>query len=143
MTVMRLVDTNVLLNAAHLVPEEAEKRRIAVQLLREGDLALSMQVLQEFYHQSTRPSRPNPLSAEEAVRFLTPLIAEYPVQPVTLALFQSAVDICQRYQISYWDAAILAAARALGCDAVYSEDLSDQQDYGDLRVINPFSAISS
>ena len=28
--------------------------------------------------------------------------------------------------------------RALGCDAVYSEDLSSEQDYAGLRVINPF-----
>ena len=33
---------------------------------------------------------------------------------------------------------ILAAARSLGCDAVYSEDLSSEQDYDGLRVINPF-----
>ena len=39
---------------------------------------------------------------------------------------------------SYWDAAILAAARALGCDAVYSEDMSSEQDYGGIRVVNPF-----
>ena len=38
-----------------------------------------------------------------------------------------------------WDAAILAAAMMLGCEAVYSEDMSDQQDYGGLRVINPFA----
>ncbi len=100
-------------------------------------------MLQELYHQSTRPSRPYPLSADEAVRFLTPLIAEFPVQPVTVELFQLALDFCRRFQLSYWDAAILAAAHAMDCDAVYSEDLSDQQDYGGLRVINPFTAISS
>ena len=50
MTVMRLVDTNVLLYAALPVPDEAEKHRIAVRILRADDLALSTQVLQEFYH---------------------------------------------------------------------------------------------
>ena len=34
--------------------------------------------------------------------------------------------------------AILAAARAARCDAVYSEDFSTEQDYDGLRVINPF-----
>ena len=43
------------------------------------------------------------------------------------------------YRISYWDAAILASAAALGCDAVYSEDMSDRQDYDGIRVINPFA----
>ena len=60
------------------------------------------------------------------------------MQDITLDLFRSAVSISQRFQLSYWDGAILAAARSLGCDAVYSEDLSSEQDYGGLRVINPF-----
>lgn len=136
---MRFVDTNVLLYAALRDPQEAEKHRIASDLLKEDDLAFSAQVLQEFYHQTTRPHRPGQLSALEAIDFLAPLIARFPVQPVTLDLFQHAVEICQRFQLSYWDAAILAAAVQMNCDAVYSEDLSDRQDYAGLRVINPFN----
>ena len=64
------------------------------------------------------------------------------MQDITLDLFRSAVSISQRFQLSYWDGAILAAARSLGCDAVYSEDLSSEQDYGGLRVINPFQGES-
>lgn len=140
---MQFVDTNVLLYAALLDPQEADKQGIAEQLLERDDLALSAQVLQEFYHQSTRPHRPYPLSAQEALAFLTPLTHRFLVLPVTVELFQQAVDICRRFQLSYWDAAILAAARTMNCDAVYSEDLSDRQDYDGLQVINPFSAVSS
>ena len=53
-------------------------------------------------------------------------------------MFRTGVAISQRFGLSYWDGAILSAARALGCDAVYSEDLSSQQDYDGVRVINPF-----
>ena len=60
------------------------------------------------------------------------------MQDVTLEVFRAGVAISQRFGLSYWDGAILAAARALGCDAVYSEDLSEEQDYDGLRVINPF-----
>ena len=80
---MRFVDTNVLLYGVSPLPEDAGKRRRALELLREPDLAVSVQVFQEFYHQATRST--------------------------------------------------------LGCDAVYSEDLSSEQDYGGLRVINPFA----
>ena len=69
--------------------------------------------------------------------FLEPIL-ELPVQPLTTDLFLDAVAISRRFQLSYWDGAILAAARALGCDAVYPEDLSAQQNYDGLRVINPF-----
>lgn len=135
---MRLTDTNVLLYAASLHPSDEDKTQIALELLERDDLCLSVQVLQEFYYQATRRSRPHRLSHQQALAFLDTL-AEIPVQTLDRTLFTAALDICQRFQLSYWDAAILAAARAMGCDAVYSEDLSDQQDYDSLRVINPFA----
>ena len=53
---------------------------------------------------------------------------------------RAAFAIRERFGLSYWDSAILAAARACGCDAVYSEDMSSEQDYDGLRVINPFAS---
>ena len=134
---MRFVDTNVLLYAASILPEEEAKRLRARELLTEPDLAVSVQVLQEFYHQATRPTRPGRLTDDDAVRFLEPVL-QMRVQAVTFGVFRDAVSIRRRFGLSYWDAAILAAARALGCDAVYSEDLSAEQDYGGIRVVNPF-----
>ncbi len=134
---MRFVDTNVLIYAASPSAADADKRRRAQDLLREGGLAVSVQVLQEFYSQVTRASRANPLSPSQALRFIES-IREFPVQDLTLAVFQAGVSISQRFRLSYWDGAILAAARACGCDAVYTEDLSHGQDYDGLRVINPF-----
>ena len=134
---MRFVDTNVLLYAVSSSPEDADKRRRALLLLREPDLAVSIQVFQEFYHQATRPTRPGRMSRDDAIAFLGTLLG-FPVQEMTLDLFRSGVSISRRFKLSYWDGAILAAARAMGCDAVYSEDLSSEQDYGGLQVINPF-----
>ena len=71
------------------------------------------------------------------MQFLEPILL-FPIQAMTADVFLDAVHISQRFQLSYWDGAILAAARVLGCDAVYSEDLSSEQDYDGLRVINPF-----
>ena len=79
------------------------------------------------------------MTHEDALAFLEPIL-KLNVQPITLDIFRSAVAIRQRFGLSYWDGAILAAARALGCDAVYSEDMSSEQDYDGLRVINPFEA---
>ena len=139
---MRLADSNILLYAVISDPAEAGKRVRALEILADRDnLVLSVQVLAEFYHQATRPSRANRLRHDEAMRFIERL-AEVPVQPVTTEVFRRATELCNRFHISYWDAAILAAAKILGCDAVYavySEDMSDQQDYGGLRVINPFA----
>ena len=134
---MILVDTNVLLYAVSALPEDTAKRGRARSLLREADLGVSVQVLQEFYHQATRPGRPARLTHEDAVRFLEP-IEQFPVQAVTTEVFHTALSIRERFGLSYWDSAILAAARVLGCHSVYSEDMSSEQDYAGLRVINPF-----
>ena len=56
------------------------------------------------------------------------------------ALFQEAVRLRDRFQISYWDAAILAAAKRLGATTLYSEDLSDGQNFDGVQVVNPFRA---
>ncbi len=135
---MRFVDTNVLLYAVSALSEDADKRLRALSLLEAEDLALSVQVLQEFYHQATRSSRLGAITQEHALEFIQG-IGHLPVQDITLGLFRAATAISRRFQLSYWDGAILAAARALKCDAVYSEDLSSEQDYDGLRVIDPFA----
>ena len=135
---MRFVDTNVLIYAVSTLPADASKRRLAVELLREPDLATSVQVFQEFYHQATRLTRPGRLTHDDTVAFLGTLL-KFPVQETTLDLFRTTVAISQRFRITYWDGAILAAAHAPRCDAVYSEDLSTEQDYDGLRVIDPFA----
>ena len=137
---MRFVDTNVLLYAVSNLPDEVDKQRSALDLLNESGLALSVQVLQEFYHQATRPNRPAAITDAQAVQFIDSL-SRFPVQEITFDLFRAAVAVSRRFGLSYWDAAILAAARSLGCDAVYSEDMSAEQDYDGLRVIDPFAGL--
>ena len=134
---MRFVDSNILIYAIASSSDEREKSRRALRILEETDLATSVQVLQEFYVQATRDSRRDKISHEDAVAFIQAL-CEFPVQELTVNLLQSALATKHRYQISYWDAAIIEAARALGCREVLSEDLSDGQDYGGVTVVNPF-----
>ena len=69
---MRLVDTNILIYAADTSPEERQKRVVAVAVLKEEDLTLSVQVLQEFYHQATLPTSRLGMSHEQALAFLDP-----------------------------------------------------------------------
>ena len=53
-------------------------------------------------------------------------------------MVRTAVDYAQRFKISYWDAAIIAATERLGAPILHTEDLNDGQSYGSVRVINPF-----
>ncbi len=138
---MRFVDTNVLIYAVTTKSGEIEKRNKARELLTRRDLTLSTQVLQEFYVQSTRPSRPGALTHDQAAAYIDSML-RFPVQLVTLDTLQQAFRIRERYGLSYWDAAILASARLSGCNVVYSEDMSAEQDYDGLRVIDPFATVT-
>ena len=135
---MRFVDTNVLLYAVSEDPEEAGKRDRARHVLSERDLAVSVQVLQEFYFQATRPARARRLSSESALRFLEPILL-FRIQAMTPGVFLDAVEISRRFQLSYSDAAIIAAAQVLGCEAIYTENLNPGQHYGASRALNPFA----
>jgi predicted nucleic acid-binding protein len=134
---VRFVDTNVLLYAISRDPAELEKAERANEILADRDLALSVQVLQEFYVQATRASRPDAIEHTQAVRLIQSF-RRYPVQDVTSGIMMAALDACKRFQTSYWDAAIIEASRALGCAQVLSEDLNDGQDFAGVRVTNPF-----
>jgi predicted nucleic acid-binding protein len=134
---VRFVDTNVLLYAISSDPAEQDKAKRANDILAEHDLALSVQVLQEFYVQATRASRPDAIGHRQAV-LLVESFRRFPVQDITTGIMMAALDARRRFRLSYWDAAIIEASRAMGCTQVLSEDLSDGQDYGGVRVVDPF-----
>ncbi len=134
---MRFVDTNVLLYAVSNDPREHRKTEIARDLLRQPDLGLSVQVLQEFYVQATRSGSPHRLTHREATTLIQ-TFRRYPVQELTVSIVLAALESRERYGISYWDAAIVEAARNLGCSRLLTEDLNHGQDYSGLRVENPF-----
>ena len=136
---MRFVDTNVLLYAVSTAEDESAKAKLARQVLQEDDLALSVQVLQEFYVQATRAGKATRISHEQAASLIEAW-CRFPVQDTTLALLRAALATRARYQLSYWDAAIVEGARACGCDMLLSEDLQDGQEFDGVTVRNPFRA---
>ena len=131
------VDTNILLYSASNLPAERKKSVEARRIVKEENLALSAQVLQEFYWLSTRPNK-LALTHEEAVAFIETW-KMFPVQSISLGIVEDALFLCHKFHISYWDAAIVAAARHMNCHTLYSEDLGDGQDYDGVVVVNPFS----
>jgi predicted nucleic acid-binding protein len=94
-------------------------------------------VLQEFYVQATRNMKPDRITHDQAVALMTSW-ERFEVQDVTLEVMHAALRTKKRFRISYWDAAIVEAAKAARCSVIYSEDLNDGQDFGGVRVENPF-----
>jgi predicted nucleic acid-binding protein len=136
---VRFVDTNILLYAISKAPDERDKAAQANEILRARDLALSAQVLQEFYVQAIREHGPARLTHDQASGLVEAFL-RFPVRAITADLVLAAIATRDRFGISYWDAAILEAARSLGCDVVLSEDLSVGQDYAGVRVDDPFAS---
>jgi len=134
------VDTNVLLYAVSTNPVEADKRDAARKILSENPVCLSVQVAQEFFVNATRKLTP-PLNRADALAFLS-AINPAAVVALDYELFEEATKVQERFQISYWDAAIIAAAKRLNCEMLYSEDLTDGQNYNGVRVVNPFNAVA-
>jgi predicted nucleic acid-binding protein len=140
---VEFLDTNVLVYAVSDKAADQPKAAVARDLLRRGPehFAISLQVLQEFYVAARAP-RKLALGHDEAVKFCAQWRVFTVLEPM-LQLFDAALDLCHRFQIGYYDAAILAAAKQLGCTTVHSEDLNDGQDYDGVRVENPFKRIAS
>jgi predicted nucleic acid-binding protein len=133
----RFLDTNILLYSISRAPEEASKRGRAIALIDEGDCGLSVQVLQEFYVQATRPARADALPRDTAAGLILAWL-RFPVQDNTVAVMKDALELKAAHGFSYWDSAIVAAARALGCRELFSEDLSDGRQVAGVVIVNPF-----
>jgi predicted nucleic acid-binding protein len=135
------VDTNVVFYAAArgLSSQDRPKRPLARVLLSEGQFAVSGQVLAEFYNNITRKG-PAPFSHDEAVDYIN-LLRVRPCVAVDADVVVHGASLAQRYELSYWDGAIIAAAHIAGATTLYSEDLNDGQLYGDVVVVNPFKSL--
>ncbi|MBN1420866.1 MAG: PIN domain-containing protein [Planctomycetes bacterium] len=132
------LDTNVLVYAIESGGPDPAKSATALALARRPDVCLSTQVLGEFYRAVTSPRRSVPLAHEQAVAWVQ-LWKRHDVRSITVPHVDLALELAVRFRIGYFDALILAAARLAGCEIVYSEDLNDDQDYGGVRVRNPFA----
>jgi predicted nucleic acid-binding protein len=134
---MQFLDTNILLYAISRAPREKEKRARALALLDRDDCALSVQVLQEFYVQATRDTRPDKLPHDIAVGLIEAWM-RFPVQDITGEIMQDALAFKARHGFSYWDCAIIAAARSTGCDTLWTEDLTHGRTIEGVRIVDPF-----
>jgi predicted nucleic acid-binding protein len=137
MTGLSFLDANILLYSISSDRAEVAKRERAISLLQRDDIGLSVQVLGEFYVQATRPTRRDALTHEIAAGLIEAWL-RFPVQDLNREIVLDALSIRATHGFSYWDSAIIAAASALGCRQLYTEDLTHGQDVHGMRIIDPF-----
>lgn len=137
MTDRAFFDTNILVYLFD--KHDPQNRAIAGQLVgryfSEERGVLSTQVLQEFFVNVTRKAAQLP-SSEATVVVANFLQMEVVV--VTGAHILDAIAIHERYQLSFWDGLILAAAKSAGATVLLSEDFSHGAVYDGVTVENPF-----
>lgn len=133
------LDSNILVyQFDETAPAKAAK---ATELVRHaiatGEGIISYQVVQEFINAASRrfrvPMQPGDIR-QCLVTFLRPLTA---IESSPL-LFIEALNILERYQFSWYDSLIVAAAVQGECETLYSEDLQNGFRLGKMRIVNPF-----
>lgn len=132
------VDTNILVYAYDrgAGPRHDRAQNLLQTLWEQGQGALSTQVLQEFYV-NVRRKAVNPITAKQARSLVTDYLAWNPVVNDGVAVLE-AIDLEQRYKLSFWDSMIVVAAMKSGAATLCSEDFSHGQKFGTVQVVNPF-----
>jgi len=131
------VDTNILMYAhdAAAGAKHDRARALVEELWRTRSGVVSTQILQELVVNLRRKSG-QPLSAKAARDIVTDYLSWHVVVNNGHSILE-ALELEERYQISFWDALVVQAAGTSGAEVLYSEDLSNGQSYGSVRVINP------
>lgn len=133
------VDSNVLVYARDA--SEGTKHERAIEWLTHlwttHSGRLSFQVLHEFYVTVTRKLDPG-LTSDEARADVRSLLAWRPIGAEAHVL-EGAWDVEDRFGLSFWDAMIVSAAKAAGCQRLLTEDLRDGQEIDGLQVASPFA----
>ena len=132
----QFLDSNVLLYS--ISDDDPRKKAIAIQVvsrsLQTGSGIISTQVIQECLNVALRRALMDAGQARVWLKLIMPLCAVYPSE----ALYERTLDIHDRYRISFFDANIVAAALAGGCEVLVTEDLQHGQIVEGIRINNPF-----
>ncbi len=134
------VDTNILMYAHDSAAGEKHTRAKALveELWESRSGAVSTQVLQELAVNLRRKAK-KPLDAKATRDVISDYLAWHVVVNGGDSILE-ALELEARYQLSFWDALVVQAAQVAGAEILYSEDLSDGQRYGTVRVKNPLTS---
>ena len=140
MRALCFLDTNILIYAAAGKKDEPEKHHRAVDIIRNNDVVLSTQVIGEFLHVSRKKYLK--VMGVAQISSWADILFKFPSVDIDQAVIKSALFVAERYQISFWDAALVAAAEKMSTETLYTEDLCHGQKYGSVTAVNPFKTAS-
>ena len=129
------IDSNIVVYANDTRAKSKQSRAIETisACMRAGNGFTSIQVLQEYANIALKKLNQDPPVVMRQLRLLEILRMVTPAP----RLVRRAVELSKSYQISFWDAGIIAAAESADCEVIFSEDLSIAQYYAGIVVLNP------
>ena len=135
-----LIDTNIFIYAylGDDLSRSQHSKRLLDQIVENRVGCVSTQVLNELFSRLTRGVQSPSLIAEfaDTIRAIT---LNYQVLDTTKDTVLAAVNGTRRYQLSYWDSLIWAAAKLNGVPYVLSEDFTHDQTLDAVTFLNPFT----
>jgi len=131
------IDTNVFLYA--FLDQDVAKKHVAVECIanavRERNGFVSLQVVKEFCNVMMKRS----VRSAEEISKATELFDRFNMVDDSILLVRNAISLKNRYGLQFFDALMVVAAVAGGCDTILTEDLNDGQVYCGVRAVNPFA----
>ena len=133
----RFLDSNTLVYCVDEDDKQKQQtaRGLVASLLNDRTGRISTQTLQEFFNVSVKKLKRNKSTGQKDV---TDFADAFPVHTNTVKDILEAITISIKDQLSFYDSLIIAAAKAEGCEIVYSEDLNDGQEVDGVKIVNPF-----
>jgi predicted nucleic acid-binding protein len=132
------LDTNILIYAAAGKKDDLPKHLRSVGIIRDNDVVLSTQVVGEFLHVSRKKYLK--VMGVAQINSWADQLLKFQSVDIDQPIIKASLFVAERYRISFWDAALVAAAERLSAKTLYTEDLNHGQKYGSVTVINPFKA---
>lgn len=128
-------DTNVLV---YIASSDSAKADRAEEIIGNGGV-ISVQVLNELTNVARRKMR---MTWPDTRSFLSVLRSLLTAQPITVETHETGLALAERYDLSAYDAMIVASALQAGCDTLWSEDMQHGMEFGErLRIVNPFRIV--
>src|ERR1700720_4792188 len=133
------LDTNIFVYSFdHTAPQKsARASELIRQAVRSRNGIVSYQVVQEFLNVALRRFT-HPMTAAEAQQYLATTLRPLMAVNSSAALYVEALRIASSYSLSWYDSVVVAAAIEGGAHVLYTEDLQHGQEFGNLRIENPF-----
>ena len=128
------IDTNIWLYA-FIASQDERKHAIAKQIIKEVEIAVSVQIINEVVNLLKKAS----VGESEIQRLIKSFYSNYPVLGLDERSLILASELRQTYQFSFWDSLIIANALEAGASFLMTEDMQNGMEIqGNLKIVNPF-----